>query len=361
MDRRKFITNISVAASSLPFVAKSGDGNVLSRPLAEKIIPPRLQPGDTIGLVTPATFLTEEQLRNAVQSLEKLGFKVRYSPNMLVRKGFLAGTDEQRAEDINQMFADKEIDGIMCGRGGYGSGRILPLLDYDLIRNNPKVFIGFSDITAMLYGIYGQSGLICFHGPVGTSDYTEITTEYFQKLLMDPPAQVVYDNQGVKPDIDVEVNEEGVEVEVESLPQLITLSPGVAEGELIGGNLSLISMLSGTDYDLDMRDKIVFIEDVGEAPYRIDRMLTQLLLAEDKLPAAAGVLLGVFSGCEADDLERSLSLAQVLQDRLAGLGIPVLYGLSFGHISQNMTLPFGVRARLDADDKKLTLLEITVQ
>ncbi len=361
MDRRKFITNISVAASSLPFVAKSGDGNVLSRPLAEKIIPPRLQPGDTIGLVTPATFLTEEQLRNAVQSLEKLGFKVRYSPNMLVRKGFLAGTDEQRAEDINQMFADKEIDGIMCGRGGYGSGRILPLLDYDLIRNNPKVFIGFSDITAMLYGIYGQSGLICFHGPVGTSDYTEITTEYFQKLLMDPPAQVVYDNQGVKPDIDVEVNEEGVEVEVESLPQLITLSPGVAEGELIGGNLSLISMLSGTDYDLDMRDKIVFIEDVGEAPYRIDRMLTQLLLAEDKLPAAAGVLLGVFSGCEADDLERSLSLAQVLQDRLAGLGIPVLYGLSFGHISQNMTLPFGVRARLDADDKKLTLLETTVQ
>jgi len=361
MDRRKFITNISVAASSLPFVAKSGDGNVLSRPLAEKIIPPRLQPGDTIGLVTPATFLTEEQLRNAVQSLEKLGFKVRYSPNMLVRKGFLAGTDEQRAEDINQMFADKEIDGIMCGRGGYGSGRILPLLDYDLIRNNPKVFIGFSDITAMLYGIYGQSGLICFHGPVGTSDYTEITTEYFQKLLMDPPAQVVYDNQGVKPDIDVVVNEEGVEVEVESLPQLITLSPGVAEGELIGGNLSLISMLSGTDYDLDMRDKIVFIEDVGEAPYRIDRMLTQLLLAEDKLPAAAGVLLGVFSGCEADDLERSLSLAQVLQDRLAGLGIPVLYGLSFGHISQNMTLPFGVRARLDADDKKLTLLETTVQ
>lgn len=342
-------------------MASAGGAGLTNPPLADKIIPRRLQPGDTIGLVTPATFLTEEQLRNAVQSLEKLGFKVRYSPNMLVRKGFLAGTDEQRAEDINQMFADKEIDGIMCGRGGYGSGRILPLLDYDLIRNNPKVFIGFSDITAMLYGIYGQSGLICFHGPVGTSDYTEITTEYFQKLLMDPPAQVVYDNQGVKPDIDVVVNEEGVEVEVESLPQLITLSPGVAEGELIGGNLSLISMLSGTDYDLDMRDKIVFIEDVGEAPYRIDRMLTQLLLAEDKLPAAAGVLLGVFSGCEADDLERSLSLAQVLQDRLAGLGIPVLYGLSFGHISQNMTLPFGVRARLDADDKKLTLLETTVQ
>ena len=361
MNRRKFITNISAAASSLPFVTKPGERSLLPNPLAEKILPPRLKPGDTIGLVTPATFLTEEQLRKAVLSLEELGFRVRYSENMLVRKGFLAGTDEQRAEDINQMFADDEIDGIMCGRGGYGSGRILPLLDYDLIRNNPKVFIGFSDITAMLYGIYGKAGLVCFHGPVGTSDYTEITTEYFRKLLMDPPAQLVYDNQGVKPDIDVEVNEEGVEVEVETLPQLITLSPGVAEGELIGGNLSLMSMLSGTDYDLDMRGKLVFIEDVGEAPYRIDRMLTQLLLAEDKLPSAAGVLLGVFSGCEADDLDRSLSLAQVLQDRLAGLGIPVLSGLSFGHISQNMTLPFGVRARLDADTKKLTLLEPTVR
>jgi len=361
MNRRKFITNISAAASSLPFVAATGRKNSNQLPFAEKIIPPRLKPGDTIGLVTPATFLTEEQLRKAILSLEKLGFKVRYSPNMLVRKGFLAGTDEQRAEDINQMFADEDIDGIMCGRGGYGSGRILPLLDYDLIRSNPKVFIGFSDITAMLYGIYGKAGLVCFHGPVGTSNYSEITTDYFQKLLTDPPAEIVYNNQGVKPDVDVEVNEEGVEVEVETLPELITLSPGVAEGELIGGNLSLISMLSGTDYDLDMRDKLVFIEDVGETPYRIDRMLTQLLLAEDKLPAAAGVLLGVFSGCEADDLERSLSLAQVLQDRLAGLGVPVLYGLSFGHISQNMTLPFGVRARLDADGKKLTLLEPTVR
>jgi muramoyltetrapeptide carboxypeptidase len=245
----------------------------------------------------------------------------------------------------------------MCGRGGYGSGRILPYLDYDLIRQHPKVFIGFSDITAMLYAIYGKSGLVCFHGPVGTSDYSDITTEYFRKLLMEPPAEVVYTNQDVKPEIDTEINEEGLEVEVESLPEMITLSPGTAGGELIGGNLSLISMLSGTDYDLDMRGKIVFIEDVGEAPYRLDRMLTQLLLAEDKLPSAAGVVLGIFSGCEADDLDRSLSLAQVLQDRLAGLNIPVLYGLSFGHIAQNMTLPFGLKARLDADNKKLVLLE----
>ncbi|MFP4095691.1 MAG: LD-carboxypeptidase [Cyclobacteriaceae bacterium] len=355
MQRRKFIGSLAASASALSVFRPS---QARAAPSAmEKIIPPRLKPGDTIGLVTPATYLTEEQLQKAILSLEKLGFRVRYSPNMLVRKGYLAGTDEQRAEDINQMFADKEIAGIMCGRGGYGSGRILPYLDYELIRNNPKVFIGFSDITAMLYAIYGKAGLVCFHGPVGTSDYSDITTEYFRKLLMDPPAQIVYTNEGVKPDIELKMNEAGLEVEVETLPQMVTLSPGVAEGELIGGNLSLMSMLSGTDYDLDMRGKIVFIEDVGEAPYRIDRMLTQLMLAKDKLPAAAGVLLGVFSDSDTDDLDRSLSLAQVLQDRLAGLGVPVLYGLSFGHISQNMTLPFGLRARLDADNKKLVLLE----
>jgi muramoyltetrapeptide carboxypeptidase len=362
MHRRKFISNISAAASALPFVTATGSHGALDQPAESKIMPPRLQPGDTIGLVTPATYLTEEQLRNAVLSLEKLGFKVRYSPNMLVRKGYLGGTDQQRADDINQMFADPEVKGIMCGRGGYGSGRILPYLDYALIRSNPKVFIGFSDITAMLYAIYKKAGLICFHGPMGTSDYNEVTSTYFRKVLMEPEKQLVYDNAEVDPrlDIDLAEEEQQIEVAVEPAPQMVTITPGQAEGELIGGNLSLMSMLCGTAYDLDMRGRLVFIEEVGEAPYRIDRMLTQLLLAEDKLPAAAGIVLGTFNDCEASDEDRSFSLAQVLQDRLAGLGIPVLYGLSFGHIRQNMTLPFGSQARLDADQKKVVLLEQAV-
>ncbi|WPP48268.1 S66 peptidase family protein [Catalinimonas niigatensis] len=356
MYRRKFISSLSATASALPLLGFKNSA-VHFDAKAEKIIPRRLQPGDTIGLLTPATYLTEEQLRKAILSLEKLGFKVRYSPNMLVRKGYLGGTDEQRAEDINQMFADEEIDGIMCGRGGYGSGRILPYLDYNLIRSNPKPFIGFSDITALLYAFYGQAGLVCYHGPMGTSDYNEVTTNYFKKVLMEPANQLVYDNQGVKASLDIDTEEGELEVQIAAPPQIVTITPGQAEGELIGGNLSLISMLAGTQYDLDMRGKLVFIEEVGEAPYRVDRMLTQLLLDENKLPAVAGIVLGIFNDCEAEDEDRSLSLAQVLQDRLAGLGIPVIYGLSFGHIKQNMTLPFGINAQLDADEKKLVLLE----
>lgn len=358
MHRRKFISQLSASASALPFLGQTHSKSVAHlHTTAEKMIPKRLQPGDTIGLLTPATYLTEEQLRNAILALEKLGFKVRYSSNMLVRKGYLGGTDEQRAEDINQMFADEEIDGIMCGRGGYGSGRILPYLDYDVIHNNPKPFIGFSDITALLYAFYGQAGLVCYHGPMGTSDYNEITTSYFKKVLMEPENQLEYDNQKVQTSVGMDMEEGEVEVEIAPPPQIITLTPGLAEGELMGGNLSLMSMLAGTQYDLDMRGKIVFIEEVGEAPYRVDRMLTQLLLDENKLPAAAGIVLGVFNDCEAKDEDSSLSLAQVLQDRLAGLGIPVIYGLSFGHIKQNMTLPFGINARLNADEKKLVLLE----
>ncbi len=330
-------------------------------PAVQPSKPPRLKAGNTIGLVTPATYLTEEQLREAIEAWAKFGFKVRYTPNMLVRKGYLAGTDQQRADDINRFFADDSIDGIICGRGGYGSGRILPYLDYDMIKSNPKVFMGYSDITAVLYALYGKANLIGFHGPMGTSDYNDFTTRYFQKVLISPSASLTYENpvaEAVKP---LTADGKDPAAPVVIADPLITLASGTAEGVLVGGNLSLVTSLCGTAYDVDLRDKLVFIEEVGEAPYRIDRMLTQLLLDPDKLPAAAGVVLGVFSDCEAKDESTSLSLAQVLYDRLAGLGIPVLYGLSFGHINQNATLPVGVRARLDANKKTLTLLEAAVR
>jgi muramoyltetrapeptide carboxypeptidase len=220
--------------------------------------------------------------------------------------------------------------------------------------------IGFSDITGLLYGIYSQTGLVGFHGPVGDSDYNDFTTQYFRKVLMEPQPQLVYEQpQGLTPEELVPLYLEGEEVSI-SQPERITLSSGKAEGTLIGGNLTLVTSLCGTAYDLDMRDKIVFLEDVGEAPYRIDRMLTQLLLSPDKLPAAAGIVLGLFTNCEADDEDGSFSLAQVLQDRLSGLGIPVLYGIHFGHIRRNATLPFGIKASLDADAKGLRLAETAV-
>ena len=355
MHRRKFLGGF---AATTVLVALPTFGQAAGR---EAIKPPRLQKGDSIGLVTPATYLTEMQLREAIKQFARLGFKVRYTPNMLVRKGYLGGTDQQRADDINRFFADESIVGVICGRGGYGSARMLPYLDYETIRNNPKVFMGYSDITAMLYAIYKNTGLVCFHGPMGTSDYNDYTTRYFKEVLMSPSDSLTYANPDPEPLM--ALTDQGEEIGAEMLVEnpLVTIAPGTAEGVLIGGNLSLVTSLCGTAYDIDLRDKLVFLEEVGEAPYRIDRMLTQLLLDPTKLPAAAGVILGMFSDCEAEDESKSLSLTQVLYDRLAGLGIPVLYGLSFGHIKQNTTLPVGIRARMDADKKTLTLLERAVQ
>lgn len=358
MHRRKFLTTLG-ATSSLSAVPAmlSFSNRQAELPL---IKPPRLKPGDTIGLVTPSTYITELQLREAIEAYEKLGFHVRYSPNMLVRKGYLAGTDKQRAEDLNAMFADESIHGIVCGRGGYGSGRILPYLNYDVIRTHPKVFVGFSDITALLYGIFGKTGLICFHGPMGGSDYNNYTTAHFKKVVMEPLATCELRNDTLEQTPPNSLAEFLKETDKIVPDEVLTLNPGVAEGQLIGGNLSLMAALNGTVYDLDFRDKLVFLEDVGEAPYRIDRMLTQLLHTEGKLQEAAGIVMGRFNDCEAEDLNGSLSLYEALHDRLSGLGIPVLYGLSFGHIEKNLTLPFGIRARLDTATQTLTLLETAV-
>jgi muramoyltetrapeptide carboxypeptidase len=282
---------------------------------------------------------------------------------MGVRKGYLGGTDQQRAEDLNAMFADENIKGIFCGRGGYGSGRILPYLNYDLIRSNPKVFIGFSDITALLYGIFGKTGLVCFHGPMGGSEYNDYTTKNLKTVVMEPPVPPL--TNALRNDTAQIPNTVAGYLEImkenKILPEEVqTISQGTAEGILVGGNLSLMSALNCTAYDLDFRDKLVFLEEVGEAPYRIDRMLTQLLQTEGKLRSAAGIVLGRFNDCEAEDLDRSLSLYETLHDRLSGLGIPVLYGLSFGHINKNLTIPFGIKAKLDTEAQTLTLLEAGV-
>ncbi len=356
MHRRQFFRN-ATAASFTGLLMPSL--KIIAPP--NPIKPNRLKAGDTIGLITPSRYLTEEKLRESVENLAKLGFRVKYTENMLVKKGYLGGTDRQRADDINQMFADEDVAGIMCAAGGYGTTRLLPYLDYDLIRNNPKVLIGYSDITGLLYGLHSQTGLICFHGPMSTSDYNDYTREYFQKILLEPSSSLTYQNpENISEKELVPLYLQDKADTTISTAELITLAPGEAEGSLVGGNLTLVSSMCGTPYDIDMRDKIVFLEDVGEAPYRIDRMLTQLLLDPEKLPAAKGIVLGLFTDCETDDEDKSFSLAHVLYDRLASLGIPVLYGLMFGHIKRNATIPFGAQARLDASEKKLMLLEKAV-
>ncbi len=363
MQRRTFIHHLSGAA--LPLVVP-----VIHKPAkyvkALPVIKPKaLKPGDTIGLATPATFITEEELQHAEKKIRALGFKTYYSPNMLVRKGYLGGTDAQRAADLNQMFANEHVDAIWCGRGGYGSARILPYLDYDLIRNNPKPFIGYSDITSLHYGIHARTGLITFHGPVAKEDLNPFTKRYFDEVLVAGKSSVVFENETENiapiPPQPADVAPKAAEEANHTPLPLETIVPGTAEGVLIGGNLSLVSAIAGTAYDIDMRDKIVFLEDVGEIPARLDRMLTQLLLTEDKLPAAAGVVLGTFADCEPDDLSKSLSLHELLHDRLSSLKVPVLSGLSFGHIKKNFFLPFGIRVKLDTQQQTLTLQEKAVQ
>ena len=312
MNRKKFIRNLSIA-STLTFLPA---GNIFSYTQVQqnqKIKPKRLKKEDTIALVTPGSYISEEELRDSVKNLETLGFQVVYDNSILDRNGYFSSKDEIRAEELMKMFSRKDVDGIVCARGGYGCARVLPLLDYDVIKNNPKVLIGYSDVTALLCGIYSKTGLICFHGPVGISTFNEFSTDYLKDVLIFPRDRL-----------------ELISVSEEDNSEPVTIRSGKAEGELVGGNLSLIVSLVGTEYDINTENKIIFLEETTEEPYRIDRMLTQLLMA-GKFNNVAGIALGVFDNCEPKkedpSFEYSFSLMEVLFDRLSGLGIPVVYGL----------------------------------
>lgn len=346
MNRRDFNQKIFGAALATPFARQQ---TTKKRQFPKKLLKaPRLKEGATIGLISPSSPIPESRWQQTIENLEGLGFKLQYDEKRVLAKyGYLAGKDEERAKDVNEMFANKSIDGIWCVRGGYGSARILPMLEYSTIRNNPKVLIGYSDITALLHGIFLKTGLIGFHGPVAASDYTDYTTKYVTETLINPSEELI-----------IPYSAENSAKE-DPLYQPYTINKGIAEGRLVGGNLTLVTSLMGTPWELDTKNKLVFLEDIGEKPYRVDRMLTQLLLA-GKLHKAKGILLGVFNGCEKKEGDASLTLKETLQDRLGSLGIPVMYGSSFGHIGNQYTLPIGVKARMDTEANTLTLLEPAV-
>ena len=346
MQRKKFIQSISAAAFlSLPYAAIRSSGKTEDN--HSTIKPGKLKKGSKVGLISPGSFITREELEESVKNLEDLELKPVYSDRILLRDGYFAGTDEKRAADLNEMFARKEIEGIICTRGGYGCTRTLPLIDYVSIKNNPKVFMGYSDVTTLLFGIYKNTGLVCFHGPVGTSTYNWFSINNFKNVIMNPQDKFTM------------FNPEFPEKEGE-LYQVTTIRSGKASGKLIGGNLSVAVSLMGTPYDIDYDDKIVFFEEIGEEPYRIDRMLTQMLQA-GKLQKAAGLVLGVFDKCipkpDESGIANSFSLKEVLMNRLMNLNIPVIYGMSFGHIQNKFTLPFGIDAVLDTVEQTITLLE----
>lgn len=349
MERRTILRGLAIA----PFLDKTHilSPNIENEPFMYKknIKPKRLKLGDTLGVIAPSSALPDHVVERAIKNLEGLGFKLQLGKNVRAKNGYLAGTDEQRLEDLHWAFSNKEIDGVWCIRGGYGATRILPKVDFNLIKKNPKIFIGYSDITALHVAIYQKTGLVTFHGPVGTSDYNDFTKSNALNILMNPTPQ--YKLNHAAENLKNESNLFKVEV----------ITKGQCQGQLIGGNLSLLSAMDGTPYALkNLKGKILFMEDIDERPYRIDRMLTQMLQSHD-FTQLAGIALGVFEDCNPKTDENSLSLIECLKDRLGNLGIPVIYGLSFGHISHQFTLPMGIEARLDTEGGgSLTLLETAV-
>ena len=311
--------------------------------------PARLRPGMTVGLVTPASNAPEnEDLLAAMDFVRSLGFEAKASPSLFERNQYLAGNDEQRAQDLNLMFADPEVDAIFCVRGGYGSGRLLRDLDYDTIAANPKVLMGYSDITAILNSIHLRTGLVTFHGPIAGSNLTDYSYEQYRRVLVDPGPQT---RIGEPPPFDTRP---GI---VDRENRLTPIVGGRAEGRLVGGNLSLMVTLLGTPFEPDFEDAILFLEDVDEPPYAVDRMLTHLWLA-GKLEQVAGIAFGKFT--DANYSGNTFSMEQVIRDRCEPLGIPVLRGLMIGHVADQTVVPVGVRARLDVDAGSLTLLEAAV-
>ncbi|MCB0568257.1 MAG: LD-carboxypeptidase [Phaeodactylibacter sp.] len=340
MDRRSFAKKMALAVPALagaPII-----------PDAERLLPRRLQPGDTIGLITPGSYIDDEGLQKAVDNLIRLGFRPKMARNLRAERGFNAGTDQQRLDDLHAMFSDDSVAGIWCARGGYGCSRLLPGIDYDLIRNNPKALIGYSDVTALLNAVYHKTGLVGFHGPVGASELTEYTEAQFRAVVMEGRAPY-----------SIPLSTENLQKE-DPAYQVYTVHGGKARGILVGGNLSLLSAMAGTEYLPASEGKLAFIEDVGERPYRVDRMLTQLRQAWG-LGQVSGIALGIFEDCQPDEGERSLSLKETIMDRIQGLGIPAIYGLSFGHIANQCTLPIGIKAELDVEQQRLTLLEAAVR
>ncbi|QTN00845.1 LD-carboxypeptidase [Sediminibacillus dalangtanensis] len=299
-------------------------------------IPSRLKTGDTVGLIAPASPPNPANVKKGIAFIESLGLHVRRGKHSNDIYGYLAGTDADRLKDLHDMFRDPQIAGIICICGGYGTGRIADKIDYQMIGDNPKVFWGYSDITFLHTAFQQRSGLVTFHGPmvssdIGEADFAPLSKQMFNQLF--EPTQIVYS---------------------EKIAPLEVIAEGDAQGELTGGNLSLLCSTLGTPYEIDTEGKLLLLEDVDEEPYRIDGMLNQLRMA-GKLEQAAGIVVGDFKNAVPKKRKSSLTLEQVLNDYLAELGAPVVKGFQIGHCQPHVAVPLGVQARLSASKKTLVI------
>jgi muramoyltetrapeptide carboxypeptidase len=342
--RRQFLTSAGLAAGgSLLALPQT---KTPAAPAGPMIKPRALKAGDTVGLITPASYIFDLwRLDDVAPRLAALGLKAKLGTHVRARRGYLAGTEDERLSDLHAMFSDPEVAAVFCLGGGYGTERLLDRIDYGLVRRNPKIFLGYSDITALHLAFGKFSRLVTFHGPVAMSSLPAWSAESLKKALFVPQPIGVVENP---PESDPLAPDH----------PLHTVSPGRARGHTVGGNLTLVSTTMGTPWEIDTKGKILLLEDTGEAPYRIDRMLVQLALA-GKLADAAGVVWGTCTDCAPSNssYEISLSMSELLDDILGPIGKPVLAGLVFGHTHEKATIPLGVEAELDATAKTLTIVE----
>src|SRR5579872_1407362 len=307
--------------------------------------PKRLAPGDTIGLVspsgptTPAGATTPEHIELARRRFLGAGFRTVLAPHALDVRGYLAGSDADRVADLHAMFADPAVQGILCVRGGYGAHRLLDALDYEMIRTHPKVFIGYSDITALHLAFHARSGFVTFHGPMTTALSRADPHDFLSCLRAVARPEPL-----------------GALANPPGAPPIETLVPGETEGELIGGNAALLTALLGTPYEPEFTGRLLFLEDLGDRLYRLDRKLAHLRLA-GVFERVAGIIIGE-SRYPADP--EGLALRQILDDLIVPLGKPAIYGLACGHGAYHLTLPVGVRAHLDATRGVVRILEAGV-
>ena len=347
MDRRDFI-GAAALAGMLPLLGTGSAAAAQTRG-GGRLLPVPLVRGDTIGLVSPSSATDDSfNLQLAREAMEAFGFKVTAGPHLGSRYGHLAGTDAERAGDLNAMFADPEVRAIVCVRGGSGAARLLPLLDYDAIRRNPKVLLGYSDITALHCALQAKTGLVTFHGQIGSGSWNAFNADQFRRVFFEREL-MDYRNK--------------VEAGDELVPRrnrTITIRGGKVSGELVGGNLTVLAALAGSPYLPDFRGKILFLEDVSEAPYRIDRMLSTLKLmgALDKI---SGFIFGECTDCKPGDGYGSLTLEQIFDDYIRPLKIPAYRGAMIGHIREQFIIPVGGKVELDADAGTFRLLEPVFQ
>lgn len=341
MNRRSFIQSSAVAGALPSLAFTNGDS---------AIKPALLQKGDTIGFICPAApAFDSEVVKFGKEALEAMGFKVKMGDHIYDRYGYLAGKDEIRVADIHKMFADSSVKAIMPIHGGWGCARLLPFLDYELIRKNPKIFIGYSDITALLLGIYAKTGLTTFHGNVGSGTFNTFTTNYFERCLMQAkPFEMV---NPVDKDDNLVVSKD----------RTYTINPGVARGKLIGGNLTVLSHLIGSEFLPNFDGAILFLEDVNEEIYKVDRMLTHLKIA-GLLKNIRGFVFGKCSDCNPSKGGfGSLTFEDLWRDHIQPLGVPAFSGAMIGHISEKFTIPIGIQTEIDANKGTIKLLEAAVR